>query len=45
MPVCKGIYVTVNDDTLADALGIFEVITALYIVSDVVADDYIIRVA
>ncbi len=45
MPVGEGIYVTVNDNALADPLGIFQIITPLYIIADIIPNNDIIRVA
>lgn len=45
MPVSEGIYVTVNYYSLAYSLRVLQVITALHIVTYVIADDYVIRVA
>jgi hypothetical protein len=45
MPVGEGIDVPVNDYTLANALGILQIVTSLYIITDVVPNDNVIRVA
>jgi len=45
MPVGEGIYMTVNNDPLADTLRIFQIITPLYIIADIIPNNDIIRVA
>jgi hypothetical protein len=44
MTVSKGIYMAVYDNTLPDQLRVFKIITALYIVSDVIAEDYFLGI-
>jgi len=45
MPVCEGIYMTVYYDALPNPLRILQVITALYIIANIIANNDIIRVA
>ena len=44
MPVREVVDVTVKDDALTDAFGIFQIITPFNKVADIVPNNYIIRV-
>lgn len=42
MIIGKCIYMTVQDDPFPDKLGILKVFPTLYIISNIVADDYLL---
>ena len=40
MPVCKAVYIPVKYNSLPDQLRIIQVVAALYIIANIISDDY-----